>query len=128
MSRVVHFEILADDIERAAKFYTGVFGWKADRWGNEKYILLTTGPEGTPGINGAIMPRVKPFIGKSGFLNYVCTIQVEGSLETYINNVKKEGGKQETPVQKIPNIGTHAYFRDTEGNIFGIMEQEGKKP
>ena len=27
MSRVVHFEIQADDLERAKSFYTDVFGW-----------------------------------------------------------------------------------------------------
>ncbi|VVB85161.1 Uncharacterised protein [uncultured archaeon] len=28
MEKVVHFEIPADDLERAQKFYRNVFGWK----------------------------------------------------------------------------------------------------
>ena len=127
MNRVVHFEILADDIERAAKFYADVFGWKTDRWGDEKYILLTTGPEGTPGINGAVMPRIKWFVGKDGFYSYVCTVEVNGKITKFIEKVKKAGGDQVSPIQTIPNIGTHAYFRDTEGNIFGIMQPVTKQ-
>ena len=32
MPRVIHFEIPADDPDRAAKFYGNVFGWKLDKW------------------------------------------------------------------------------------------------
>jgi predicted enzyme related to lactoylglutathione lyase len=28
---VVHFEIPADDIDRARKFYTALFGWKIEK-------------------------------------------------------------------------------------------------
>ena len=42
MGRVVHFEIHADDPERAVAFYTGVFGWTVNRYGDMPYWLLTT--------------------------------------------------------------------------------------
>ncbi|HEV2494165.1 MAG TPA: VOC family protein [Terriglobia bacterium] len=32
MPRVIHFEINADQPERAAKFYTAVFGWEIKKW------------------------------------------------------------------------------------------------
>ena len=48
MSRVIHFEISADDPERAVKFYEKVFGWKIDRWGPVEYWLATTGPMTSP--------------------------------------------------------------------------------
>src|SRR5689334_19629414 len=32
MPRVVHFEIHAEDPERAARFYGGVFGWQINKW------------------------------------------------------------------------------------------------
>ena len=58
MARVVHFELAADDPERAAKFYEGVFGWQIQKWdGPQDYWLATTGPKDTPGIDGAIMRR-----------------------------------------------------------------------
>ena len=37
MGRVVHFEIHADDPERAVGFYTGVFGWTVNRFGDQPY-------------------------------------------------------------------------------------------
>ena len=33
MDRVVHFEIPADDLERAKKFYSDNFGWKLNQLG-----------------------------------------------------------------------------------------------
>ena len=126
MSRVVHFEILAENLKRAAKFYTDVFGWKIEGWGEERYLLVTTGPNKKPGINGAIMPRIKPFTGKKGFLAAILTVQIDGKLQTYLIRVKRAGGKQITPMQTIPDIGTHAYCRDTEGNVFGILQPPAK--
>lgn len=32
MNRVVHFSINVDNPERAAKFYSKVFGWKFEKW------------------------------------------------------------------------------------------------
>ena len=54
MPRVVHFEIHADDPQRAANFYQNVFGWQINKWeGPEDYWLVTTGADNEPGINGA---------------------------------------------------------------------------
>ena len=62
MPRVVHFEVPADEPERAAGFYREVFGWQAQRWeGPQEYWLLTTGPDDVAGINGGIMRRQEPF-------------------------------------------------------------------
>ena len=61
MPRVVHFEIPAEDPDRAVKFYSEVFNWKIEKWtGPVDYRLITTGSEDEPGINGAIMKRQNP--------------------------------------------------------------------
>ncbi len=60
MNRVVHFEIAADDMDRAKKFYEMVFGWKIEDWkgGQFEYGLITTGDVKEPGsINGGLMRR-----------------------------------------------------------------------
>jgi uncharacterized protein len=60
MSRVVHFEIPAYDLARAAKFYEEVFGWNIKKFdGPFDYWMVTTGKDVEPGINGAIMPKEK---------------------------------------------------------------------
>ena len=60
MSRVVHFEIQADDVERAKAFYAAVFDWSFQDYGQTAgatYWGVVTGPEDQPGINGGLLPR-----------------------------------------------------------------------
>ena len=58
MGRLVHFEIPADDPQRAIDFYEAVLGWSAQRYdASIPYWLISTGDEKEPGINGAVMPR-----------------------------------------------------------------------
>ena len=53
MPRPVHFEIPAENPERAMKFYQAVFGWSFQKWdGPMPYWLITTGPASEPGITG----------------------------------------------------------------------------
>ena len=58
MNRVVHFELPADNPDRAVDFYKKVFGWQIQKWpGPQDYWLVTTGADGEPGINGGILRR-----------------------------------------------------------------------
>ena len=127
MARVVHFEIVSDNTNRASIFYQNVFGWGAQQRGNAPYVLLNTGPDDQPGINGALMPWIEPFPKKEGVHAYICTIEgPEIELASVAKKVQEAGGKQLTHKKYIPGIGTHAYFEDTEGNVFGVLESEKK--
>ncbi len=118
MPRVVYFEFTAEDPERAATFYRNVFGWNAVKWdGPEDYWSIITGEESEPGINGGMMRR------REGSPNATTSIEVE-SLADYTEKVVTAGGIQVVPRTEIPGIGSYAYFKDTEGNIFCIMEPE----
>jgi predicted enzyme related to lactoylglutathione lyase len=115
MARVVHFEITADNPERAVKFYAQALGWKIERFGDEKYWLVGTGPADARGIDGAIMPREKPAE------NTVVTVGV-GNLEAAMEAVRRAGGTADGSVDLIPDIGRFTYATDTEGNRFGLLE------
>ncbi len=116
MHRVVHFEINADDPVRAVRFYQQVFGWKVEKWGGPTdYWLLQTGPEGDPGINGAIMRRGD---SSAGVWN---GIQVP-SVDEYLAKIEAAGGTTVMPKTEIPGMGWVAYGKDTEGNIFSIVQ------
>jgi uncharacterized protein len=116
MSRVVHFEISADEPQRALDFYTKVFDWQTQKWdGPHDYWLLHTG-EGA-GINGGLMKRQPEFPG------IVNTIEVS-SVDEFSEKVTANGGKIVVPKMPIPGVGQLAYCADTEGNIFGIMEAD----
>jgi len=116
MGRVSHFEITADDPERAAAFYRKAFGWEFNDWGGTfKYLLATTGPKDQVGIDGAIMARHQT---KQAVINTISVDKWEAGAQA----VKDAGGTVLSDKDAIPGQGYFAYCRDTEGNVFGIFE------
>ncbi|HYU74606.1 MAG TPA: VOC family protein [Ktedonobacteraceae bacterium] len=123
MPRVVHFEIHADDPQRAVAFYQDIFGWQINKWeGPEDYWLVTTGPDNEPGINGAILRRHGPVSGDA-VIAYVCTIDVP-SVDDVTAKITAHGGTIALPKMAVPQIGWLAYGKDTEGNIFGVLQSD----
>ena len=86
MSRVVHFEIQVDDVERAKAFYTAAFGWSYEDYSQftgSPYWGIVTGPEDQPGINGGLLQRPAPApAGAQGTNAFVCTMGVGDYDET----------------------------------------------
>ena len=118
MGRVVHFEITADDPDRAAEFYRKAFDWEVTDFGGPfKYLLVTTGPDGEAGINGAILARSEH--GQQ----IVNSVAVD-SWEQGAKAVRDAGGRVLMDKTAITGIGYFAYCRDTEGNVFGIVEND----
>jgi predicted enzyme related to lactoylglutathione lyase len=118
MSRVVHFDIYADNPERAVKFYTEVFGWKITKWeGPMEYWLVMTGPDDKPGINGGLGRREDPAD------RTINTIDVP-SVDDFAAKISGAGGRVLVPKVAIPGVGWFAMCLDTEGNKFGLMEED----
>ena len=117
MPRVVHFEIPAEKPERAVKFYKKVFGWKIEKWeGPMEYWLVMTGEDKEPGINGGIMSNINQ-------KTTVNTVDVP-SVENYLKKITEAGGKVVKPKTAVPGVGYMAYCVDTEGNVFGLMQND----
>ncbi len=115
MPRVIHFDLPADEPERAFTFYGSVFGWQFQKWdGPVEYCLIDTGT-GEPGINGGLLRRPSPEHVTTN------TIGVE-SLDDTVAKVEASGGKVVMPRMAVPGVGFMAYCADTEGNIFGLWE------
>lgn len=130
MSRVIHFEIQADDVERAKKFYEKVLGWKIEKYEAKEpgsmmmdYWMVMTGPEGTPGINGGMYQR--PADDK--IYTYDCTIDVK-DIDKAIADVKANGGTITREKSELPGVGWFASAKDTEGNRFALMQPTGWQP
>jgi uncharacterized protein len=118
MARPVHFDITADDPDRAVGFYRSVFGWSFDKWGGGgmEYWLITTGDE-APGINGGMSRRGQ---GSDATMN---TIGVE-SIDDTLRAIEGAGGRVERPKGPIAGVGWFAVCADTEGNSFGVMQPD----
>jgi predicted enzyme related to lactoylglutathione lyase len=122
MGRVIHFEIHADDVDRAERFYTDVFGWEVQKFGGPiDYRLLNTGPQSESGIDGALVERRGTDGDGDAVIAYVCTVQVD-DIKATEKKIKDAGGEQVVDRQEIPDVGQLSYFKDTEGNIFGAMQ------
>ena len=125
VNRPVHFEIYAEDPQRAMKFYEKVFGWKFQKFAPIDYWLITTG-EGAPGINGGLGVRkgkVDPKAGVEGTAGFILTIDVE-NIDKGTKTVTAAGAKPAVPKVAIPGMGWSAYFKDTEGNFFGLYQAD----
>lgn len=125
MSRVVHFEIHAENPERAIAFYQSVFGWQFQKWdGPMDYWMIVTGPDTEKGINGGMIRRMGPGPLEMQAVNaYVCTVGVLAVDESVATSVTA-GGVIALPKMPIPGIGWLAYVKDTEGNILGVMQND----
>jgi uncharacterized protein len=124
MGRVVHFEIHAENPDRAIGFYTKLFGWQFTKWvGPMPYWLIKTG-EGGPGIDGGLVPRHGPAPADGQAVNaYVCTVDV-ANLDASWTTALAAGATAALPKMPIPGVGWLAYVKDTEGNILGMMQRD----
>jgi len=122
MGKVVHFEIPADNLARAKKFYSTVFGWSLDEFPDMEYTIARTvesdqnGMPKEPGaINGGMLQRQDPVKAP------VITISVD-NMDQAAATIEKNGGKMIRPKMAVGDMGFAAYFKDTEGNVVGLWQ------
>ena len=125
-SRPVHFEIHATDPEAIGAFYTSIFGWRVERWGEVPYWIVVTGEEGEgAGINGGIAPReTRPPAGDDPVSGWILTVEVP-DCDGYVAKVVQAGGSVSMEPQDMPGVGRVSYVRDPDGNVFGMLQPEG---
>ncbi len=112
----VHFEIPADDVERARKFYTELFGWQISSPPEfPEYLFVKTGDEDD--LAGGMMKRQGP---EQGPIYYV---QVE-SVDATCVTIEQLGGRIIVPKSPVPGMGWFAHFVDTEGNVFALWQTD----
>lgn len=127
MSRPIHFEIHASDVERAKTFYEAVFGWKYEDYSDYAgfpYFGVETGPEEKPGINGAIMERKSeaPIAGQA--INATVMTMGVAEYDETESLILRSGGTVALPKYALPGMAWQGYYIDTEGNLFGIHQPD----
>jgi len=118
MATIVHFDLPADDLERAKTFYSSLFGWNfelAPGW-TDYYLITTTAEDGSPGIGGGM--------GKRGMPDQRITSYIGVSpIDSCLTDVARLGGKVLLPKTVVQKFGYLAVCEDTEGNPFGLWEE-----
>jgi len=118
MPRLVHFEMNVKDVHKTIAFYEDVFGWKFQKWdGPMDYWLIMTGDEKEPGIDGGLGYE------EEGFPKMVNTIDVD-DIDDVIKKIEIKGGEIVRPKHAVPGVGWLAYFKDSEGVMSGIMQND----
>lgn len=116
MSSIVHVDVPTEDVERAKKFYSALFGWKFEAVPGMEYSLFTTtNPDGTPGVGGGMGKRMDP---SQRMQNYFGVPSIDAAMK----QVKNLGGKLITEKMAVPGMGYLCSCLDTEGNTFGLWE------
>lgn len=122
MDKVVHFELPADDVERAQAFYREAFGWQLTSMPGTGYTLVTTTPTGADGapsepggINGGMLARTGPITAP------IITVGVD-DIDAALATVERLGGKIALGRQPVGAMGFSAYFVDPEGNVVGLWQ------
>ena len=117
MPTVVHFDIAADNPQRAKKFYEEVFNWKIEAPPGmpDYYLVETKDIAGGEGVGGGLgkrqdeSQRITTFFGVD-------------SIEEYTAKIKKSGGTVLQAKMPVPGWGYLATCLDTESNLFGIWQ------
>ena len=117
-NQLSHFAIHADDLERARKFYSGVFGWTFQGFGGgpmTEFCRITDAAGNFLAPLGAMQlrkfnPAPQPVIG------FECSIAVD-DVDAVARAVEANGGKIVMPKAAIPGVGWIVKFLDTEGNL-----------
>jgi hypothetical protein len=124
---IVHFEIPADQPERAAAFYRELFGWDISKWegaaNDMAYWMVKTVPTDAqgmptrPGVNGGLMRRMFP--GQTP-VNYIAVPDVV----EFTGKAERLGAKVLMAKHPVPGMGWFAQLADTEGNVFAIWQTD----
>jgi predicted enzyme related to lactoylglutathione lyase len=126
-NRIVHFEIHAGDPERAMAFYKAVFGWEFPPWMEQPpYWGVMTAPEGSEdlGINGGLMARMGGAPVEGAAVNaFVCTVQVDDYDKVH-DRIMNAGGIVALPKMPLVGMAWQGYYKDPEGNIFGVHQAD----
>ena len=119
MPTIVHFDIPADNLERAKKFYKDLFDWDIESVPGpmEYYNIATTNENQEAGVGGGMGQRQQP---GTGITNYIGV----SSVDEYIKKVEQLGGRTIMPKTTIPGFGYLAVFLDTENNSLGLWETD----
>ena len=120
--RVVHFEIPAENTDRAKDFYASAFGWNIEPVPEMDYNMVMTAPTDESGmpsepgsINGGLFKR------EGELTSPIIVVDVD-DIDASLERIGSLGGTTVSPKEAVGEMGFAAYFRDCEGNLLGLWQ------
>lgn len=119
-AQITHFALNADDVDRSKSFYENVFGWTFTQWGPPGFFQITTGPDDTSGVQGALQQR-RALIDGQKTIAPECTFSVD-DVDATKQAVLASGGRILMDRSTIRGVGHLIFFEDPAGNAIGAMQ------
>jgi predicted enzyme related to lactoylglutathione lyase len=119
MPTIVHFDVAADNPQRAKKFYKSLFDWNmhAPPGMTDYYLIETKALNGNDGVGGGLGKRGEPTQRITAYIGV-------DSIDEYSNRVEELGGTVVQSKMTVPGWGYLANCMDTEGNAFGLWQED----
>lgn len=119
MPTIVHFDIPSDDPLRAKQYYESLFGWRMEGppGMTDYYLIETEDLNGTRGVGGGLGRRGEPSQRIAAYIGV-------DNIDDYSRKVENLGGKVVQPKMTVPGWGYLAICVDTEGNTFGLWQED----
>jgi uncharacterized protein len=111
---IVHYEIAADDADRAVAFWGGLFGWK---FGDSAMPGMDYRMASTWEGAGAAIFKTDEVKGHPNVYHDV------SDIDASLAKVRELGGHAEDKAP-VPGHGWFAACKDTEGNAFHLWQQD----
>ena len=110
-------ELLTRDVDRAAKFYAGLFGWgvRVQEFGGTPYTTLTLGDQ--PIAGAMAMPESAE--AAPGWLVYWGV----SDCDDRVRAARAEGAEVHVEPTDVPGVGRFAVLSDPLGAAFALVQQ-----
>jgi predicted enzyme related to lactoylglutathione lyase len=115
--QIVHIEIPADDTTKGREFWGSLFGWEFQAFpGPSEYHMTRISDQ-----QGAAITNMEP--GKRGTRAYFDVDDIKAGAA----RVKELGGEADDPMP-VPAMGWFVTCKDTQGNEFGLWQNDTSAP
>jgi hypothetical protein len=114
-------DVASSDIDKTKAFYTGLFGWDAESFGDDygRYVVFSLGGHVVAGA----MPKQPGMEHPDVWTTYIAT----GDCGQTVEAAKSAGGSVLSDTMEIPDTGTMAVLQDPAGGVFGLWEAGNHK-
>ncbi len=121
-NKLSHFAIYTEDTNRAKEFYSNVFDWGFQSYGQQDFLQIKDDNSDEGELIGALQSRNYSPVPEK-IIGLECTISVQ-NVDDIVERVKNNGGQILMPKTTIPYVGWITKFLDTEGNLICAMQYD----